>query len=117
MSDIAERALHTRAARSVEALRRSFTDNLFYVTGRSQEKASPVDLYTALYAPVRLNVGDSIYFDSGMAHAYIAVGEGVCRVLSICTGAEAQLVAAAERQTTKAEPVIVPAPQRRMKTG
>ncbi len=53
MSDIAERALHTRAARSVEALRRSFTDNLFYVTGRSQEKASPVDLYTALAHTVR----------------------------------------------------------------
>lgn len=76
-----------------------------------------VDLYTALYAPVRLNVGDSIYFDSGMAHAYIAVGEGVCRVLSICTGAEAQLVAAAERQTAKPEPVVVPAPPRRMKAA
>jgi transcriptional regulator with XRE-family HTH domain len=62
-----------------------------------------IDLYTALYAPVRLNVGDSIYFDSGMGHAYIAVGEGVCRVLSICTGAEAQLVAAAERQNVKIE--------------
>lgn len=43
-----------------------------------------VDLYTDLYAPVRLEVGDSIYFDSGMAHAYIAVGEGTCRVLSVC---------------------------------
>ncbi len=62
-----------------------------------------VDLYTALYAPVRINVGDAIYFDSGMGHAYIAVGEGVCRVLSICTGAEAQLVEAAERQNASAE--------------
>ncbi|MDP2833141.1 MAG: glycogen/starch/alpha-glucan phosphorylase [Pseudomonadota bacterium] len=53
MSDIAERALHTRAARSVEALRRSFIDNLFYVTGRSLEKASPVDHYTALAYTVR----------------------------------------------------------------
>ncbi len=44
-----------------------------------------VDLYTDLYAPVRLEEGDSIYFDSGMAHAYIAVGEGTCRVLSVCT--------------------------------
>lgn len=44
-----------------------------------------VDLYTDLYAPARLETGDSIYFDSGMAHAYIAVGEGTCRVLSVCT--------------------------------
>jgi transcriptional regulator with XRE-family HTH domain len=55
-----------------------------------------VDLYTSLYAPVRLEAGDSIYFDSGMGHAYIAVSQGPCRVLSICTGAEAQLIAAAE---------------------
>jgi starch phosphorylase len=53
MSDIAERALHTRAARSVEALHRSFIDNLYYVTGRSLQKASPVDLYTALAHTVR----------------------------------------------------------------
>jgi mannose-6-phosphate isomerase-like protein (cupin superfamily) len=47
-----------------------------------------VDLYTDLYAPARLETGDSIYFDSGMAHAYIAVGEGTCRVLSVCTSDE-----------------------------
>lgn len=62
-----------------------------------------VDLYTALYAPVRLNVGDSIYFDSGMGHAYIAVSEGACRVLSICTGAEAQLQAVVDRKTAQLE--------------
>jgi transcriptional regulator with XRE-family HTH domain len=68
-----------------------------------------VDLYTSLYAPVRLNVGDSIYFDSGMGHAYVAAGEGVCRVLSICTGAEAQLIAASERthQDAAAPPRVV----------
>lgn len=47
-----------------------------------------VDLYTELYAPARLETGDSIYFDSGMAHAYIAVGPGTCRVLSVCTSDE-----------------------------
>ena len=44
-----------------------------------------IDLYTDLYAPTRLHKGDSIYFDSGMGHAYIAVGAGVCRVLSVCS--------------------------------
>lgn len=47
-----------------------------------------VDLHTDLYAPARLETGDSIYFDSGMAHAYIAVGEGACRILSVCTSDE-----------------------------
>ena len=53
-----------------------------------------VDLYTSLYAPVRLKAGDSIYFDSGMGHAYIAAGEGPCRVLSLCSAPETQLIAA-----------------------
>jgi transcriptional regulator with XRE-family HTH domain len=52
-----------------------------------------VDLYTDLYAPTRLETGDSIYFDSGMGHAYIAVSPGVCRVLSICSGEADQLMA------------------------
>ncbi|NGZ86177.1 helix-turn-helix domain-containing protein [Duganella aceris] len=47
-----------------------------------------VDLYTDLYAPARLQTGDSIYFDSGMAHAYIAVGDAPCRILSVCTSDE-----------------------------
>lgn len=78
-----------------------------------------VDLYTASYAPVRLNTGDSIYFDSGMGHAYIAVSEGPCRVLSICTSAEAQLLAASDRLTGKverAQPALADAP-RRVKAG
>ena len=53
MSEYAERSLHTRTARSVDALRRSFTDNLFYLTGRSFDKASPHDFYTALAYTVR----------------------------------------------------------------
>jgi starch phosphorylase len=53
MSDVAERALHTRVARSVDALRRSLVDNLFYVTGRSLQNATPNDLYIALAYTVR----------------------------------------------------------------
>lgn len=47
-----------------------------------------VDLYTTLYAPLHLKTGDSIYFDSGMGHAYIAAAPGRCRVLSVCIEAE-----------------------------
>jgi transcriptional regulator with XRE-family HTH domain len=48
-----------------------------------------LDLYTSLYVPANLKVGDSLYFDSSMGHAYVAVGEGPCRILSICIAPEA----------------------------
>jgi transcriptional regulator with XRE-family HTH domain len=53
-----------------------------------------VELHTDLYAPVTLEVGDSIYFDSGMGHVYLSAGPGPCRVLAICSGEESQLIAA-----------------------
>ena len=53
MSDIAERSLRTRIARSVEAIRRSFVDNLFYVTVRTFDNATTLDHYTALAYTIR----------------------------------------------------------------
>src|ERR1700734_1457189 len=50
-----------------------------------------VIFHTELYAPLTLRKGDSIYFDSGMGHAYLAADSGPCRVLSICSGPESQL--------------------------
>ena len=44
-----------------------------------------LELHSEFYAPLRLSAGDSVYFDSGMAHAYLAVGKGRCKILSICT--------------------------------
>lgn len=43
-----------------------------------------IEFHTELYAPVVLNPGDSVYFDSAMGHAYLAVGDGPCRLLSVC---------------------------------
>jgi len=57
-----------------------------------------VELHTDLYAPVILETGDSIYFDSGMGHVYINIGPGRCRVMSICSGDESQLIAASGGQ-------------------
>lgn len=45
-----------------------------------------IELYSDLYAPLRLEKGDSIYFDSGMAHAYLRASDEPCQVLSICAG-------------------------------
>jgi transcriptional regulator with XRE-family HTH domain len=65
-----------------------------------------VELHTDLYAPVRLEAGDSIYFDSSMGHAYIAVGRGTCRVLSVCSDNETQLIEAMA-EPRKLAPVTV----------
>ena len=75
-----------------------------------------IDLYTDLYAPVRLETGDSIYFDSGMAHAYIAAGKGVCRVLSVCTSDEpnAEAMLAAVSEGTPSAEAAPPAPPRKV---
>jgi transcriptional regulator with XRE-family HTH domain len=55
--------------------------------------------HTELYAPLTMRKGDSIYFDSGMGHAYLAAEPGLCRVLSICSGPESQLREALQRET------------------
>ena len=47
-----------------------------------------VEVHSELYTPTLLRTGDSMYFDSGMGHAYVAIGDGPCRLLSICSGAE-----------------------------
>lgn len=44
-----------------------------------------VEFHSELYAPVRLEAGESIYFDSSMGHAYIKAADGPCRTLSICS--------------------------------
>ncbi|WP_346799249.1 XRE family transcriptional regulator [Halomonas sp. Bachu 37] len=42
-------------------------------------------LYSEFYAPLSLNEGDSIYFDSDMGHALVSIGEADATVLSVCT--------------------------------
>jgi transcriptional regulator with XRE-family HTH domain len=68
-----------------------------------------VEFHTDLYAPVRLNKNDSIYFDSSMAHGYIAACEGLCRILSICSSMDALDSAGADElpQETPAPPTIL----------
>lgn len=51
-----------------------------------------LEIHTDLYEPVRLEAGDAIYFDSETAHAYIDVGSTPCRILTICSGDESQMM-------------------------
>jgi transcriptional regulator with XRE-family HTH domain len=76
-----------------------------------------VDFYTSLYAPVRLKTGDSIYFDSGMGHAYIAASEGRVRVLSVCSAPETQLIAASTGSPRVEPPQTPKGPRRRRRRG
>lgn len=59
-----------------------------------------LELHTEMYTPARLEVGDSVYFDSGMRHAYIAVGDAPCRILSICATPEAEIIDTLESAST-----------------
>lgn len=73
-----------------------------------------VMFHTELYAPVLLQAGDSVYFDSSMGHAYLRVGDGPCRVLTVCSDAASLAAAgypppAAEPQVTRAAPSAEPA--------
>tara|TARA_B110001454_G_scaffold188070_1_gene185826 strand:+ start:10171 stop:10836 length:666 start_codon:yes stop_codon:yes gene_type:complete len=49
-----------------------------------------VVFHSNIYAPVILNKGDSIYFDSRMGHAYLAAGPDPCIVMSICSSEQMQ---------------------------
>ncbi|GJD66342.1 helix-turn-helix domain-containing protein [Methylobacterium frigidaeris] len=51
-------------------------------------------VHTEVYAPVELNVGDSIFIDSTMAHAYLNVGDGVARAVCVCSASSSALMEA-----------------------
>ena len=54
-----------------------------------------MELHSDLYAPLSLGPGDSMYFDSGMAHGYVRTSSGPCKVLAVCAGPGIQHLAGA----------------------
>lgn len=46
-----------------------------------------VELHLEFYAPIRLEAGDSVYYDSRMGHAFVSVSIEDARILNICAGA------------------------------
>lgn len=44
-----------------------------------------VEVHTDLYAPLKLQVGESIYFDSNVGHAYLNAGAGPAKILIIAS--------------------------------
>ena len=77
-----------------------------------------LELHTELYTPARLEKGDSVYFDSQMGHAYVAIGDAPCRILSVCATSEGNMVQAHE-SVAKAEHVgvIAARTKRRLQTA
>ena len=56
-----------------------------------------LEFHSEQYTPVLLRAGESVYFDSGMPHAYVAVSDVPCRILTVCSSTEAQLFDAVDR--------------------
>jgi len=79
-------------ARSVEELgglvRHAGEEYLYVIRGH-------MELHSDLYAPLALAPGDSIYFDSGMAHGYVRTSAEPCTVLAVCAGPGIQQLAVA----------------------
>jgi transcriptional regulator with XRE-family HTH domain len=77
-------------ARSVEELgglvRHSGEEYLYVLRGA-------MELHSDLYAPLPLGPGDSVYFDSGMAHGYVRTSAEPCTVLSVNAGRGIQQLA------------------------
>jgi transcriptional regulator with XRE-family HTH domain len=81
-------------ARSIEELgglvRHSGEEYLYVLRGS-------MELHSDLYAPLPLGPGDSIYFDSGMAHGYVRTSSEPCTVLAVCAGKGIQQLAETAR--------------------
>jgi len=51
-----------------------------------------IAVHTSFYDPVILKVGESIYVDSTMGHAYVAEGCEEATVLAVCSSADESLM-------------------------
>jgi transcriptional regulator with XRE-family HTH domain len=80
-----------------------------------------IEFHTEFYAPVLLKTGDSVYFDSGMGHAYLKGADEPCRIVAMCLprGSNADpvepLINASQRHASQ-QTQAVPAPPRVTRT-
>jgi transcriptional regulator with XRE-family HTH domain len=69
--------LHARSLDDFEDLLRHEGDEFAMVL------EGTVELHTEVYEPLRLEVGESVYFDSRVGHAYLNAGSGAARIMTI----------------------------------
>lgn len=87
---------------ATELRRRMMSPMIMTVEARSLEEWGPlsrhegeewmyilsgrVELHTEFYSALIMQTGDSIYIDSEMGHAFVALGDEEVKVLAVCTG-------------------------------
>jgi transcriptional regulator with XRE-family HTH domain len=69
--------IHARSLSDFDELIRHKGDEFTFVL------EGEIDVHTEIYAPLRLSAGESVFFDSGVGHAYVNVGESNAKVLCI----------------------------------
>ena len=69
--------LHARSVKEFDDLLRHEGDEFAIVL------EGEVELHTEVYHPLRLKVGESVYFDSSVGHLYLNAGTGPARILTI----------------------------------
>ena len=99
--------LHARSIGDFEDLLRHEGDEFAVVL------EGVVELHTEVYGPLKLEVGESVYFDSSVGHAYLNAGPGTARIMTIACDSPApqeakQLpVAKASKRATAARGKVV----------
>jgi transcriptional regulator with XRE-family HTH domain len=68
-----------------------------------------IEVHTEFYSPLRLEAGGSVYFDSTMKHAYLAVGPAPARLLCVCAGLEGGCVGTRLEPHAQGAPMMTPA--------
>jgi transcriptional regulator with XRE-family HTH domain len=76
--------LHARSVDQFESLLRHEGEEFAIVL------EGEVDVCTEIYAPLRLKMGESVFFESSIGHAYINAGTGRARILAIASDATAR---------------------------
>lgn len=71
--------LHARSVKEFDDLLRHEGDEFAIVL------EGEVELHTEVYHPLRLKVGESVYFDSSVGHVYLNAGPGPARILTIAS--------------------------------
>lgn len=71
--------LHARSISDFEDLLRHEGEEFAFVL------QGEVDVYNEAYAPLKLQVGQSVYFDSNVGHAYVNAGTGLATILTIAS--------------------------------
>ena len=101
--------IHARDLKEFDQLIRHHGDEFTYVV------EGEIEVHTEIYGPLHLKTGDSVFFDSGVGHAYVCVGAGPAKILCIGSDvddmADEPLIAFAQdalAATRQAQPETLP---------